>query len=334
MKLYCPEFEKALRREVREALSANPTLKKEYRRGKRPSHPTESFRSRGILLVVRLLRSSLLAVVVLGIFRKTHEVGLVLLAINLWALMMLFFLVTIGLREVSRTFRFLPIADATICQWRWNETFQRSFFLLLDLILGLGTLGLVTHASPWQWAVIGAMTLFSWVFMLALGVLGAARFPGVPSVFGTVNWGIFLFVIASLSVNWLTSSTLLPFLIQLAPWLNSYMPTGWPLSLLQVGLPSGAWWQLFFIIPIGWVFWKFKTSLLLIEARFAYPEEIIFEEPTRSPCPGQRTKPAPTSTVNAAPWGKPKLRKASFLATSWRGPNGTKAGSRTGCGTD
>jgi hypothetical protein len=280
VRLYSPGFEKALKRSVKQAVRDEPELRKEFRRSKK------SVRTRRGPRVARLIVSLVPAGLVWAVMHATQHVDSALMVINLWVLTTIPFLsqrlshLPFRSRDIL-ALRLLPVAETTIFRWELDKFFKESLFSLVDLVVGLGTLGLTVHLSPIRWGGLLVLVALNWIFMLTLAALGASRLPQLPYALIFNNLRMLWFV--ALAAHAFVGNALLSFINHLAPTFNWLVPTGWPLLLVLLLLPSGAWPLAILIFPIGLILWTFKSSTRLLREKFHYREPVMVQAPDLVP---------------------------------------------------
>lgn len=274
MKLHSSAFDGALRHKIKQAVRADPELRKESRRSnKRP-------RNRWLGWVFRLLISFLLAAFVGRAIQATHHVDAALMVINLWILTMVIgFAQSLLQLPFSSSdiaaLRLLPAQESILFRWEWDKFLKSSLFCLSDLTAGFATLGVILDLSPIQWTFTLVLIPLTGAFMLALAALCAARFPQLP--YASISASLYLLWFIVFITARFMGPSLLTFIDQAAPTFNLLVPTGWPLSLFHLLLPDRGWSTGILVLPIGLILWTFKDSIELLRARFVYYEPIFDE---------------------------------------------------------
>jgi hypothetical protein len=285
LKLHSPDFEKALRRGVKSQIRRSPELKKEYRKAKK------AFRKRyKAAWFLRVIFSYAIGFLVWAIVKGTGHPASGLGLINL----ITFFTLSIFAQNLlAMLFRandlpalaLLPVGDATIFHWELQKFFLRNaLFSILDMAAGYIALAICLQFSLVQSVVAGVCAALSWVMLLALAALCAARLPRLPyqRITGVFIIGAFAVIIGHKFIG----SAVLELIDAAAPTLNLVLPTGWAPSLFQVFLPGGDWLDAFLIVPIVLVIISTKNSLQLLRSRLKFKEHLALE--VRDQIPGAK----------------------------------------------
>lgn len=230
--------------------------------------------------------SVFLAIMVFNLSQSSLHLDAALLAINLWLFTTALFYATNLVKLPTHSWdvvalRFLPVSDATTASWALDKSFRQALFSLLDVMVGLGTLGACEHLSLSGWIALAPLVPLTFGMTLALAAFGAARFPQAP--YGVVTGNIFVLAVVAYIAIRAAGPSALRFIDHIAPTCNLLLPTGWPLLLFDLLLPDGKWATALLLIPIGMVFWSFRDSIAIIRARFAYLEPILAEAPDLVP---------------------------------------------------
>ena len=271
MKLHSPQFQRRLRRGVKQAIRGSRELKKEYRQAKK-------FRKSIISAwVFRCILSQALGFGVLVITMRTGHPVTGLAVITLWTFAGIFFYAqslwtVLHAHPDITALRLLPVPEETIFRWELQKFLRKTFMSLLDLATGFGVLGLFLRLSPTQWLAVPPIILLSWLTLMALTALCLLYVPRkvYRIMAGSVMWfGFVLFI-----TNQIVGKTFLNLLDRTAPDLNLLLPTGWAVSLFQLLLPEGRWSALL-LVPVAFVIWSLKKSLNRMRNNFRFEEQIF-----------------------------------------------------------
>ena len=262
-------------RGVRRAVRSDVRLKKEYRRTK--DHPLATW----IIWVFRLPFSCMLGASAATVLKLTNHPETALAVVALWTLAAAAFLSALlappRLQGPDvRALQLLPVSDFTIYVFRRDKILGFHFFVLFDLLAGLGTLAF-EMALPWPtWLGLPVIAALAWVFNVALAMFVAARFPRFRT-------GWLGFVLAMLFLAWLVGNKydgpqMIAALDFAAPTFNLVVPTAWPLAFFH-WMEGGAWWPpLVGLVPIAYVIWSYRTCERLVGGRFIYQEPHVAPE--------------------------------------------------------
>ncbi len=292
VKQHSPAFEKALQEAVEKAVAPDPVMAREYRQNGKVPFLRRPWANTGL----RLMGSLFAALLVWNCFRTTHRVDAVLLLLNLWMAGLLCFSIYPRDKDV-RLLRLLPLPDEAIVRWELDKVFRRSFFLLGDLILVLFLLGWLLQLSPITWAGLVALAPVAWLFQLALTARIFVLFYEVPVLGIFLAMGCFYFVLPLGLTGPGSESSY--FFQKATPVLNVTLPTGWIFSLFQWGQPSGSWWTLLLLAPVGWILWSIPASLRSIRHHFSYRESdlgVVATPSLQKPRPDEPALPMPVET--------------------------------------
>jgi hypothetical protein len=196
MKLHSPQFQRRLRRGVKQAIRGSRELKKEYRQSKK-------FRKSIISAwVFRCILSQALGFGVLVITMWTGHPVTGLAVITLWTFAGIFFYAqslwtVLHAHPDITALRLLPVPEETIFRWELQKFLRKTFMSLLDLATGFGVLGLFLRLSPTQWLAVPPIILLSWLTLMALTALCLLYVPRkvYRIMAGSVMWfGFVLFI--------------------------------------------------------------------------------------------------------------------------------------------
>jgi hypothetical protein len=291
LKLHSPSFEKSLRRGVRKAVQSSPALKQEYRNAKKAIR-----RRVRVEWLFRPIFSCILGFLVWFVIETTHHPVTALAIISIWNLLLLsaftqnLLLMLFRANDLSALL-ILPISESAIFQWKLQKFFRKFAMLsVLDQIVGFGVLGFCLHFSYAQWILAMTLAILSWVMLLALTALCAARLPRLK--YQIITSSIYLFGFVLLMAHKLIGNAVLAFIDSMAPRLNLLLPTGWIPSLFQLILPEGQWMIAGLIVPVVFVIYTIKKSLELLRSQLKYKEHVTREASDQ--IPGREHKTAAT----------------------------------------
>jgi hypothetical protein len=276
VKLHSPQFEKALRRGVKREIRRSPVLKKEYRKAKKAVR-----RHYKATAFFRVIWSILVGVFVWIIVTGTGHPASGLAVINLVTFLSLsifaqHLLATLFRANDLRALALLPIRETAIFHWELQKFFLKyAVFSIFDMAAGYIALATCLQLSFGQVLIAGVCAALSWVMLLALAALCAARLPRLPYARIT---GIFILIGFCLFVGHkFIGSAVLGLFDAAAPALNLILPTGWAPSLLQVFLPGGNPLDAVLIIPMALVIFSIRNSLELLRSRLKFREHVAPE---------------------------------------------------------
>jgi hypothetical protein len=293
VKLHSPEFERKLRRGVRQAVRAEPALKRAARQGRRPRHS-----SIGSLLRPGL--SCLLAMVVWNVASGAHHRDAPLAIISLWAIAGIFFqaarLQTCLYQATDLpALELMPVAPETIFRWQFQKFFRHSLWWLFDLTTAFAALAFVRGAANAAWLAVLPIAGLAWWVTLSLAVLLVARGPAFPYALATLALWVLGFVL--LVTRELFGSFLLAMLDLSAPWIVSVLPTGWPASGFKFFIGEASWEHLGWFAPALLLSFVFRPSLAVLRRDYVFTELPQPESP--DVIPGESPE-MPTDSENAA----------------------------------
>jgi hypothetical protein len=284
MKLHSPQFEKSLRRGVKQTIRKSPRLKQEYRAARKFRRHCQG------TVLFRPLASVALAFVVRQVAIATGHPASALAIISLW----LFLILSMHANRL-RLFLFasrdllalspLPVDKAAIFRWELQKYLRTALWLLLDLAAALGVLAYYLDFSVLRWGLAAGIGILAWMTNLSLVMLCVARLPWkkythVPGVFFMIGA---ILVLDGKLFGW---AGLLRVLDRIAPDLNSLLPTGWAISQSQLLLPQPSWITAALLIPIAVVIGTLPNSLARLRNFYA------FSELTRPEAPDLLSNPA------------------------------------------
>jgi hypothetical protein len=276
VKLHSPGFEKALRRGVKSRIRSSPELKREYRKAKK------AFRGRNNFgWVIRPVWSLVLGLLVWNVSKMTGNFATGLGMINLIMFLSLC-LFTPGL--LAMLFRasdlpaltLLPVSEAKIFRWELQKFFlNRALFSIMDIGACFIALAILFQFSLAQMVLALACAALSWVMLLALTALCAARLPRLP--YQIITTVFFIFGFTLLVGHEVIGRAVLNFFDAAVPVLNLTLPTGWAPSLLKLFLRDGNWLEAALIVPMALVILSIKNSLQFLQSRLTYKEHFVPE---------------------------------------------------------
>ncbi len=275
MKLYAPEFERALKRGVRQAVRSDAGLRKEYRRTKGPPRP------RWLGWLTRLVFSFFLGASVATVMRLTQHPETALAFVTLWMLAAAAFLSSL-LAPVRlqgpdvRALQLLPVSDFTIFLFRRDKTLITHVPVYIDLLAGLGVLAFRLQLPGVSWIGIVAIAGLAWVFSVTLAMFAGARFPQFRT--GWLSLGLAMLFVAWFVGNKIYGPQMIAALDYTAPALNLMLPTGWPLEFFH-WVTGAAWWTpLVGLLPMAYVMWSYRACERVVGERFVYEEPHVAAE--------------------------------------------------------
>lgn len=323
MKLHSPNFEKRLRRGVRQAVRSSPELRKEARRTGKPRH--YSFR-----ILFRLGLTGLLAMVVWWTLERTDKPAAALAVISLWMFIWLCTrvqntLICLYSDPALGAFSFLPISSGRIFRWQLQKILRASLMSLVDLMVALGALGCFHSFTPGKWAITLGIGLLSWVAFLTLTFLCAARWPRLP--YGIVPVTSVVAGLICLFGREFIGKHLIALIRSRGFEMNLLLPTGWPLSLARLLVEDGQRLTLLLLIPIGGVIWTMKASLARLRKDYEFTELTRVEPPDLIPGEGATT-PKEANGLSVSPYhlGVTAIEEIILSRQFFAGPKWYEAG--------
>jgi hypothetical protein len=274
VKLHSPAFEKTLRRDVKAKIRSSPELKREYRKAKKGFR-----RHRGIQWFIRPIWSGFIGFVVWGIIKDTGQLAPGLAIINLVTFFTLGIFAQTLLHTLYRAtdlpaLAILPVSERTIFYWELQKFFKRhGFFSMLDQAAGFMAVGISEQFLSTQWVVTGIFAALSWLMLLALTALCAARLPRFP--YQKITSTFILCGFALLVGHKFIGHAVENFIVAAAPVLNLISPTGWVPLVFQAMLPGGSWLAIALLAPVILAISMIRNSLVLLESRLQFKEQTI-----------------------------------------------------------
>ena len=274
MKLHSPKFEQTLRQRVKQTVRNSPELKREFRRANQYQHANR------LNWIVRPLFTVFVGYMVWAATVTTERLATGLALINLWLLWSLCWHINALRARFYQSndlgaLTLLPIAREKMFRWQLQKYFRQSLLSLLDLLAGFGALAYYCDFSPAKWAVAFLLAVLTWVTLLAMSGLCAARLPRTP--FHFISTGLML---AGLVIFFAGKShwpLVLKAVNDAAPVVNLLLPTGWPVSLFHLLTDQPQWSVLIFLAPIAALIATAKDSLARLLADFQYREFLLPE---------------------------------------------------------
>lgn len=279
MKLHSPKFEKVLREGVRRALRASPQLKRDSRHANRRRHHSLGILGRPLLCV-------LLAMAIWWLGSEQRPVQSALAAIALWTFGLLPFQVNSLLSLLYAApdlpaFSVLPATGSTVFRWEFQKFLRRSAWVFVDVLLACSVLAWLNQFTFAKWLMVIPVTLLAGLTSLSLAMVLAARWPHFP--YPMISLALWLLLIAGLVLRGLVGPILLDLLNRSAPWLLLILPTGWPVSLLELCFDSRHALNLSLIVPIALVLLTLKPSLARLREHYDFTEVTVPEPPDLLP---------------------------------------------------
>jgi hypothetical protein len=295
VKLHSSDFEKRLKRNVRRTVRQSKELRKLARQSNRPRHYS-------LGLLVRPGLSVLLAALTWWVAGRGSGFATTIAVINLWMFLWLCtrvrgLLACLYFHPDLNALSFLPIEVNAVFRWQLQKFFRAALMSLVDLIAALGVVGVFYEFTPAKWLITALIALLAWSTFLGATLLCAARWPRLPyGIFpglGILAGFVFLFG------REFIGKFVIEFLNWGGPTMNLLLPTGWPLSLLQL-LTSSTPEPLLFVLllPIGGILWTIKDSLARLRANYEFTE--IVTEPPSDLLPAETSEPASVPDTNNA----------------------------------
>lgn len=293
MKLHSPQFERGLKRLVKQSIRSSPELKREHRRVKR-------FRKNlNAVWLWRLAISLLFGFCVWNIQLMTGHLTTALAGIGILLLSALCFRISsLWTKLYSSTDQFalmqLPITTASVFSWQLQKFFKESFFLAVDLTVMLGALAWLNGFTIWKWLCLPLFIAVAWFNVIGLAAYCALRLPRTP--FQILSGGLILLGVVLFFGRSVVFPPALRLLDGYAWEVNHLLPTAWALAPFELLRDPQPWWQLFIWLPVVFVIINLKRSLLRLRERLVYQEVMV--EPGSDQVPGEVM---PSSPVNGTP---------------------------------
>jgi len=178
VKLHSPQFEKVVRRAVKDAIRRSPELKKEARKANKfRKHYKSSW-------IVRIFIMAMFGFAIGGLADVTKHPVTALAGINLWTFAWIFFRtqqLMLGLYRADdlAALSLLPAPKNLIFRWQLQKFYRASLMSLLDLLAGFGAVAWVADSGTAIIAVAPAAIL-AWLTLVAAVMLCASRFSRLP----------------------------------------------------------------------------------------------------------------------------------------------------------
>jgi len=280
VKLHSPTFEKSLRQEVRRAVRASPQLKREFRNANR----RRTHYSLGVLA-----RPALCLLLTMAVWRLAGEeqpVQSSLALIALWTFGLLFYqagslLTFLYSAPDLPALSVLPLEGPTVFRWEFQKFFRRSCWVSVDVMLGCIVLALLHDFTFVKWLALLPIASLAWLMSLSLAALLAARWPHFP--YPMISLVLWILVIAALVLRGFIGPILLELLHRCAPWILLILPTGWPVSLLEMLFDAKHAPNLGLLVPIALVLITLKSSLARLRCHYDFAETTLPEPPDLMP---------------------------------------------------
>lgn len=275
MKLHSPEFEKRLRREVRQKVRSSPELRKEARRTRK----AQNYSAR---LLSRIGLAALPGIAVWWVSGQTQKPAAALAVVSLWLFIWLCVRVQTLLTRLYAdpdlsAFSFLPIESDRIFRWQLQKLLGPAVMSLVDVLAALLAFGWFHDFTPAKWAMLLVIGLLLWVNFLALVLWCAARWPRLP--YGLVPAACLPLVLVWMVGRDFMAKYLVALINRFGLEINLLLPTGWPLSLGRLLVEKDQWLSLLLLIPIAGVIWTMKSSLARLRENYEFAETTIDEAP-------------------------------------------------------
>ena len=276
MKLHAPAFERALKRGWKAALRRSPELKREFRRVRRQQ--PRQYR------LVRLVRPLVCVVTWFSVWfvaEKTGEIAPSLAVIAIAGFCLGFYgarrlLVALYSAPDLLALHLLPIRNETIFRWEFQKFVRESLWWLLDLVGGFAAVAVYFQFSRWAWLATLAICVITWMTLIAMAALGAAHFPNLPFRLGLLG----LFIMPVMAIN---SEVFRQQFVAVmdggAIWINLLLPSGWPVSLVQMLNAPANWSYLSVLAPMAVLAWGMKGSLARLRYNYELYEHTIPQAP-------------------------------------------------------
>jgi hypothetical protein len=280
MKLHSNQFERRLKKLVRQTVHNSLALKREYRRVKR-------FRKNvNWLWIWRLFISALVAVSVWSIQQRTGHLNAALAGVGVYLLAALCFRIQnlwSKLYDSSdlATLIGLPVTTTTIFRWQVQKFFRESLCLLVDLLAIFGVLAWTNNFPLWKWGITLLFVLVTWGHVLALAAYSVLKLPRWP--FHMLATGLIILGVVLVFGRSLIAPQALRLLDGCAFELNLVLPTAWPVAPFELLEQREHWWLFVLWLPVAFFLGNLKPCLTSLKDGFAYHE--MLELPARDMVP-------------------------------------------------
>ena len=183
----------------------------------------------------------------------------------------------------------LPAANALIFRWQLQKFVFDSLFSCLDILTGLMVLAFACGLPPGGFAILVPLTLVVSLVLASVAASLAIQLPTFTRIvagLAGLTW-FFVFIFGRL-VPWPKMWGLLD---RQAVWINSLLPTGWPVSLFQLLQPAPEWWVLVLFAPMGLLIYSLKKSLARLEANYVLQDVSVPESKDIHPAANMAGQP-------------------------------------------
>ena len=282
MKLHSPQFERGLKRLVKQSIRRSPELKREHRRVKRYR------KNLNLVWLWRLAISVLLGFCVWNIQTSTGHLTTALAGIGIFLLATLCFRISsLWTKLYSSLDQFvlmqLPLTTVTVFNWQLQKFFKESLFLGVDLAVMLGVLAWQNDFTIWKWLCIPLFIAVAWFNVIGLAAYCVLRLPRAP--FQLISSGLIVLGLVLFFGRSVVGPAALRLLDGSAWEVNQLLPTAWALAPFGLLHDSQHWWQLFTWLPVVFVIGNLKRCLLLLRERLVYQEVML--KPGSDQVPGE-----------------------------------------------
>jgi hypothetical protein len=288
MKFHSPQFERGLKRLVKQTIRSSPELKREHRRVRR-------FRKNiNTAWLWRLAIPCLLGYAVCSIQSATGHLATALAGCGIYLLAALCFRISgLWTKLYNSTDQFvlmqLPLPTAIIFRWQMQKFFRESLSLGVDLLAMLGTLAWINNFSLWQWLGVPVFVALAWLNILGLAIVCVLWLPRAPFQIisaGLVVLGLVLFFgrsgIGPLALRLLDGCALV---------INQLLPTAWAVAPFELLIQPRRWWLLLTWLPVAFVIGMLKPCHSRLRDRMVYREALIPEASDQVPGDEDETRP-------------------------------------------